>query len=202
MLEQIQEQMGRMETEIEEVKGKNAGLEAMLESGSAASTIGEEKKGLREKKSFEPKFRTARMRKYPIAGDVTNMGFVVGWTSRGAYQEVDRTGVNPQVVDFIEVIYLGHERGEDGKLKAEKIRLLDFLNKGEQIVCKIINVERKEVKQPTGEEINVTVFDPQHGLVSTGDVVDGFVTFSETKYTLQVPGIDKTVEVDGTYVNS
>lgn len=198
LLETIQKQLADAEIAAVERDGKIAGLEAMIEGEKGASTIGEPK--LREKKSFEPKFRTVRLRQYPMGGG-PEKGFVVGWTSKGSYQEVDRTGVSPQIVDYIDVIFAGHERSKDGKLQAEKIKLLDLLNKGEQVVCKIEGVKRVDNKEPTGEEINVTVFDPQHGLVSTGDTIDGYVVTSDIKVTVRIPGIDQPVEVDATYAN-
>lgn len=196
-LAKMQEQMAEMERKIEEESSKRAGLEAMLESG--AKTDGEPK--LREKKSFEPKFRTVRVRKYPIAGDVENMGYIVGWTSRGAYQEVDRTGASPQMVDFIDVIFLGQEKTAEGKIKAEKIRLLDLMNKGIQVHCKIVGTKVENRSEPTGEEIDVSIYDPQHGLITTGEKVDGFVTYSDRTYTIQIPGVQGDVEIDGAFLN-
>lgn len=193
----MQEQMAELERKDAEKDAKMAGLEEMFAKG--ASTEGEPK--LREKKSFEPKFRTVRIRKYPIAGDVNNLGYVVGWTSRGAYQEVDRSGVSPQVVDYIDILFLGQERSEKGKIRAEKVKLLDLFNHGIQVHCKIIDSKVEPKKKPTGEEIDVSVFDPQHGLVATGDKIDGFVTYSDIVYTIQVPGQDKPVEIDATFVN-
>lgn len=197
-LAQMQKQMAELERKDEERVAQMAGLESMIADGKSAEVSGDGK--LREKKSYEPKFRTVRIRKFPIKGDVTNMGYVVGWTSRGAYQEVDRSGISPQVIDMIDVIFLGHERNEKGTLQAEKIKLLDLLNKGEQVYCKIVSVKRDDKKVPTGEEIDVTMWDPQHGLVATGDKIDGFVGVSDFKYTIEVPGVGQA-EVDGLYVN-
>lgn len=193
----IQEDMAEMERQREEDRAKVAGLEEAL---AKAGTTGEVK--LREKKSFEPKFRTVRVRKYPIAGDPENLGYVVGWTNRGAYQEVDRSGISPQVVDYIDIIFLGKEKNEKGKLSAEKVRLLDLMNKGIQVHCKIIEQKKDEKQVPTGEEINVSVFDPQHGLVSTGDTIDGFTSYSEIEYKIQIPGVNEPVWIDSLYCNS
>ena len=193
----MQEKMAEMERQREEDRSKMAGLEELFSKG--ATPTGEGK--LREKKNFEPAFRTVRIRKYPIAGDYENLGYVIGWDHRGAYQEVDRTGVSPQVLDFINIFFLGKERGENGKLKAEKVKLLDLINNSVQVHCKILETKKNIIKVPTGEEIDVSVFDPQHGLVSTGDKVDGYFTQSEVKYTISIPGIDKPVEVGGEFVN-
>lgn len=197
-LTKMQEQMAALEQKVADNEAKNAGLEEMF--AKSADTTGEPK--LREKKSFEPKFRTVRLRKYPVAGNVEDLDFIVGWTNRGAYQEVDRSGVSPQIVDYIEVIFLRNAEPTDGKIKAEKIKLLDLMNRGMQVHCKIIKMDRVEKQIPTGEEIDVTIFDPAHGLVSTGEKVDGFVTQSEIKCTIQIPGKDGVTVVDGLYVNN
>lgn len=196
LLTKMQEQMAELERKVEEGEAKNAGIEELLAKGVSAE--GETK--LREKKSFEPKFRTVRIRKYPKAGG-PELGYVIGWTNKGAYQEVDRSGVSPQIVDYIDVIFLGDEKTKEGKIKAEKIKLLDLFNFGVQVHCKIVNTKRNDEKIPTGEEIDVTVFDPQHGLVSTGDKIDGYVTMSDIQYTIQIPGVTGDVVVDGTFVN-
>ncbi len=193
----MQEKMAELERKQADSELKTAGLEELL--AKDASTEGEPK--LRSKKDFSPKFRTVRLRKYPIAGDFTNLGYVIGWTNRGAYQEVDRTGVSPQIVDFIDIIFLGKEKNAEGKLQAEKVRLLDLINKGEQVHCKILKQTRKEVPVPTGEEIDVTVFDPQHGLVSTGEKVDGFITYSDIKLEVQIPGVAEPITIDSSFVN-
>lgn len=196
-LTDIQEKMAEMERLREEDQAKMAGLEAMLDKG--ATPEGQPK--LREKKNHEPKFRTVRLRKYPILGDHENLGYVVGWTSRGAYNEVDKTGLKPELVDFIDVIFLGKEKNKDGKPQAEKIKLLDLMNKGIQVHCKIIDKEVNNKDVPTGEEISVQVFDPKHGLVATGEIIDGFTSYSEIKYKIQIPGIAEPVWVDSLYCN-
>lgn len=198
LLTELQEGLARAEQNAEEANARVAGVEELMAQTTGADTIGEPK--LRERKNFEPKFRTVKLRKYPIAGDVENMGFVTGWTNRGAYQEVDKSGVSPQIVDFIDIIFLGHERTEEGKLKAEKVRLLDLLNKGVPVNCKVLSVDREDKKVPTGEEIDVTLWDPQHGLVATGDKIDGYSAFSDISYMLEVPG-HGSVKIDATYVN-
>jgi hypothetical protein len=193
----MQEKMAELERQREEDRSKMAGLEELF--SKSASAQGENK--LREKKNFEPAFRTVRIRKYPIAGDFDNLGYVIGWDKRGAYQEVDRTGVTPQVIDFINIFFLGKERNAQGKLSAEKVRLLDLMNNGIQVHCKVIDTKRVENKVPTGEEIDVSVFDPQHGLVATGDKIDGYFTQSDIDYTISIPGIEKPVEIGSEFVN-
>lgn len=196
-LEAMQKQMAELEIKLENEMASRAGLEEMFAKG--AGTEGETK--LRERKTYEPKFRTVRLRKYPVAGDFDNQAFVIGWTNRGAYQDIIQTGMGPQKVDFIDVMFLGHEKNDKGKLKAEKIQLLDFLNKGEQVHCKILDMKKTPRVVPTGEEIDVTTWDPQHGLVATGDKIDGYTAYSDIVYTLQVPGVDKPLEIDGMFVN-
>lgn len=197
VLADIQKKLSDLETAAANKDAEIEGLKESIANGATAQTD----TPLREKKNFEPKFRTVRLRKFPIAGDYENQGIVVGWTNRGAYQEVDRTGVSPQIVDFIDIVFLGHERNAEGKIQAEKVKLLDLLNKSEQIVCKVLSVEVDNKLKETGEEIDVMTFDPQHGLVATGEKVDGFVTFSDRTYTLQVPGQPEPVVVDGMFVN-
>lgn len=196
LLADMQKQMSDLERKVAEGEAKNAGLEELFAKG--AGTEGEPK--LREKKSFEPKFRTVRIREYAIAGG-PEKGFVVGWTNKGAYEEVDRTGVSPQIVNFIDVIFHGQEKTKEGKIKAEKIKLLDLLNKGSQVHCKILETKRVDNKVPTGEQINVSVFDPQHGLIETGDVIDSYVVMSDIKYKIQIPGTVEPVWIDAVFVN-
>lgn len=196
-LTKMQEQMAEMERKLVEVESKNAGLEEQFLNKPST----EAKNELRTKKDFEPKFRTVRIRKYPIAGDVTNLGYVVGWTNRGAYQKVDRSGVSPQIVDFIDIIFLGRERDKDGKLQVEEVKLLDLFNNGIQVHCKIIKIDRKEVAVPTNEEIDISVYDPTHGLVQTGEKIDGFVTYSDLKYTVQIPGVEGEHVIDALFLN-
>jgi hypothetical protein len=198
LLEDIQTRLNEAEIAVEQANARTAGLEEMLAASKGADALGEKK--LREKKNYEPKFRTVRLRKFPIAGDITNPGYVIGWTKRGAYQEVDRTGVSPQVVDYIDIIFLGHEKTAEGKLQAEKVRLLDLLNKGEQVNVKILKTVREDIAYPTGEEIHVTSWDPQHGLVDTGETVDGFYKMSDITYTVDIPGTG-AVEINGEFVN-
>ena len=195
ILKDIQEKLVKLEMENEEMRAKQAGLE---ELANKAST---EDSKLREKKNFEPKFRTVKLKKYPMFGDETNLGYVIGWTSKGAYQTVDRTGVSPQIVDMIDIIYLGNERNKQGKLQAESVKLLDLLNKGLPVICKILKEEKVVRTVPTGEEIHCTSWDPQHGLVDNGEVIDGYVAYTDITLTLQVPGISDPVVVDQMYVN-
>lgn len=197
-LVKLQEQMAKQEQAMEDMRAKNAGLEALI-NNKGADAEGDKK--LRQRKNFEPKFRTIRLRKYPIAGDFENLGYVIGWTNRGAYQEVDRSGVSPAIVDYIDIFFLGQERTKEGKLKAEKVKLLDLFNKGIQVHCKIIETKKEEKMVPTGEEIDISVFDPQHGLISTGEKIDGYFTYSDTKYIVQIPGVDKPVIIDSEFVN-
>ena len=199
LLTQMQEQMAEMERKIADGEAKSAGLEEL--AGRLAEANGEKKEGLRERKTFEPKFRTIRLLKYPIAGDFDNKGIVIGWTNRGAYQFIDKTGVSPQIVDMIDIVFLGKEKTKDGKLQAEQVKLLDLKNKGEALHCKILEVKKENKKVPTNEEIDVNVFDPAHGMVSTGETVDGYFAYDDLKYKLQVPGVAEPVWIDAMYAN-
>lgn len=194
-LTEIMTRLSETERLLEETRANQAGRE---ELGSDAAA-GEKK--LREKQNFEPKFRTVRLRKYPMHGKHEDMGYVVGWTSRGAFQTVDRTGTSPVIVDMIEVIYLDHERNPKGVLQAEAIPLLKLMNEGIAVHCKVIERTVKKDKKPTGEEINVSVFDEKHGLVRTGDVVDGYVEFTDIQLKIQIPGRVEPVEIDSKFVN-
>ena len=197
LLAELQEQLAAQELKINNMESKNAGLEELFSKSAEAS----DEPKLRKQKSFEPRFRTVRIRKFPIAGDINNLGYVIGWTNRGAYEEVDKSGVRPEIVNFIDVIFLGHERSEDGKLQAEKIKLLDLLNKGTQVYCKITDQKKEKKEFATGEEIDVSIFDPQHGLISTGDKVDGMVVSDEMKYKIQVPGVEGEIWIDSEFCN-
>lgn len=197
VLADIQKQLAGFERDKAESDAKIAGLEEMIANGAVTNTDAT----LRKKKDFAPKFHSVKLRQYPIAGDHENLGWVVGWTNRGAYQEVDRSGVSPQMVDYIDIIFLGDEKTKEGKIKAEKVRLLDLLNKGTQTYCKVLKEDRTPRAEPTGEEIDVSIFDPAHGLIQTGEKVDGVVMFSDVVLTIEVPGHPSPVEIDSTFVN-
>lgn len=188
-LTRILEQQAAMEKQLADEAAKRAGLEEMVAAQQGADTTGEKK--LREKKTFEPAFRTVRLRKYPKNGDHTNLGYVVKWSN--ARQTVDRSGVAPRIVDVVDIEFL------DGA--TETVSLLDLLNRGEQIDCKIVDRKENLRKIETGEEIRVSTFDPKHGLVSTGEVIDGLVTKIDVTYTIQIPGLPDPVEIDAQYVN-
>lgn len=199
LLTKMQEDMAAMERRLADSEAANAGIAALAETLTEAN--GEKKDGLRKQKTFEPKFRTIRLRKYPIKGDFEDKGFVIGWTNRGAYQTVDRTGVAPVIVDMIDIVFLGREKSKDGKLQAEQVKLLDLMNQGEFVHCKILDTKKVPKEVPTNEEINVSVFDPQHGMIATGEVIDGYFTYDEIKYLVQIPGVADPVWVDSTYAN-
>jgi hypothetical protein len=198
LLVEMQNKQLQMEKDMEDLKGKNAGLEEMMKNGGGETS---DKAELKMKKSFEPKFRTVRIRQYPMKGNVENLGFVIGWSNRGAYQKLDTTGTSPQMSEYLDVFFLGHERNDEGKLQAESIKSLDLINKGIQVHCKILDTKKEVREVPTNEEIGVTTWDPQHGLIDTGEKVDGYVAYTDTTYTIQVPGEVKPVVVDSKYVN-
>lgn len=195
-LTKVFEKLAEFERNAENDRAKIAGLEILAEKGSDASP----EDTIKKRKNYEPAFRTVRIRKYPIAGDFNNLGYVVGWTDRGAYQKVDTSGVSKVLVDYIDIVFLGKERNAEGKLQAESVPLLDLLNKGVQVHCKIVSKKVEYVEVPTGEEIDITTWDPQHGLVATGDKVDGYYAYSDIKYTIDIPGVGP-YEIDGEFVN-
>lgn len=213
MLTRVMEQAQKAEKAAADATAKAAGLEQLFSEKDSAPTTGEKK--LRERKNFEPAFRTVTVKQFPVAGNVDDMGYVIGWDNRGAYQKVDRTGVAPVVIDYINIIFLGRERNKDGKLQAEAVPLLSLINAPE-VNCKILDTKDYlgkpfrlsypptglgEKKMPTGEEISVTVFDPKHGLMETGDTIDGWVGFTDLTYVIQIPGVAEPLEIDSKYVN-
>ena len=156
---------------------------------------------MKKKTNFEPKFRTVRLRTYPIAGNYDNQGVVIGWSNRGAYQDVDGSGIPGQKTDYLEVMFLDHEKNKDGKLLFEKVKLLDLFNNGVQKHYKIISKETSVREEATGEQITVSMYDPKHGLVNTGEVVDGYVAYSDVTYTIEIPGRKEPLVIDGMFVN-
>lgn len=212
-LAKVLEGQAEMEKKVADVEAKNAGLEALFEAQNGADTNGENK--LRKRKDFTPAFRTVTLKKYPIKGDVEKLGYVIGWTNRGAYQKVDRSGVAPQIVDYIDIVFLGQERDAAGKLEAESVPLLSLINAPE-INCKVLEMKDYEGKpfrlsypptgfgekqMPTGEPIRITTWDPQHGLIETGEEIDGWVGFTDLTLVLQIPGVAEPLEIDQKYVN-
>lgn len=194
-LSKIMETLASNEREMAELKANMGGMAEQMNKADTSEPK------LREKKNFEPKFRTVRIRKYPMKGDYDNQGHVIGWSNRGAYQVVDKSGISPQIVDMLDVQFLGHERDENGKLQFESIPLVSLYSKGVQIPCKIIDTKTENRPEPTGEEIDVTVYDPKHGMVATGDKIDGYVAYSDISYTIQIPGVEGTTTLDATFVN-
>ena len=102
---------------------------------------------------------------------------------------------------MLDVQFLGHERGKDGKLQFEAIPLLSLFNKGVQVHCKILKTDKKEVVIPTGEEIDIVTYDPKHGMMPTGEKIDGYVTQSDVTYTIQIPGVEGETVIGGAFVN-
>jgi hypothetical protein len=197
LLIKMQEDMAMMEQKIADNEAKSAGLEELFSKSAEAGT----EPKLREKRDFTPKFRTVRIRKYAIAGDFENLGYVIGWTNRGAYEQVDNTGITKQIKNFMDIIFLGQEKTADGKIKTEKVEVLDLMNKGIQVHCKIVDEKREDKKVETGEVIDVSTYDPKHGLVDTGEQIDGWVAYSEIKYKIQIPGIVDPIWIDAEFLN-
>lgn len=213
MLAKVLEGQADQEKKMADLEAKNAGLEALFEANQGADTNGEKK--LRERKNFTPAFRTVTLKKYPIKGDVEKLGYVIGWTNRGAYQKVDRSGIAPQIIDYIDIVFLGQERDAAGKLEAESVPLLSLIN-AQEVNCKVLEMKDYagqpfrlsypptgfgEKKMPTGEAIRITSWDPQHGLVETGEEIDGWVGFTDLTLVIQIPGVQDPLEIDQKYVN-
>lgn len=217
-LKKVLEQSAKAEIDRENDRATIAGLQAQMEA-----SMGDDKKP-KERKQFTPAFRTVGIKKMPIGGDHEKQGYVIGWTNRGAYQKVDKTGISAQIVDYIDVLFLGHERTADGsKLQAESVPLLTLLGAPE-VVCKVLEVKDHEGKpykiryQPmidpdvgldregenkkfTGEMINITTWDPKHGLVETGEKIEGWVATTDLTFVIQIPTVDEPVEIDAKFVN-
>jgi len=77
MLTGLHRRMLELEKQAETQDGIIAGLKEVNESKDDGVK-------LREKKSYEPKFRTARLRKYPVAGNFDDQDYIIGWSDRGA----------------------------------------------------------------------------------------------------------------------
>lgn len=186
MLVEMQKQMAQNEKDNAELKAKLAGIEVLMEEDK--ETVSEP--ALKKKKSFEPAFRTAKLRKFPIKGDFENQGYVIGWTDRGAYEEVAMTAMGPAKTLFIDLVFAGLEKNAEGKAQAEKVNYLKFLNDSTIERFKIIETKREDNEVATGEEIDITVFDPQHGLMSTGEKIDGYTVFTNVKHKISVPEVN------------
>src|SRR3978361_434952 len=94
-LTQIMEKISALEIANADKDAKIAGLPALQRAPPA---VGETP--LRQKKTFEPAFRVARLKKLPFNGDPEDMRIVIGWTNRGSYQNVERHGTDPHVLDY------------------------------------------------------------------------------------------------------
>lgn len=191
LLKEIQDKMAAQDVAIENLKNKNESLEDLF----SKNDVVEGKPKIRESRKFEPTFRTVRIRRYPV-GTTDKEGYVIGWSKKGAYQMVDRSGVTPQTVDYLDIIFLGLENE-----KPQPVKLLDLFNRGVQVYCKILETKKYADNIGTGEEIHITSFDPKHGTVDTGEVIDGFYTDMKIEYLIQIPGIDKPLLIDAKYCN-
>lgn len=214
-LEAIQEQMAAMATDLENEKLKRMGLEDLFAAESGKTT----EPGLREKKNIEPTFRTVYLRKYDPtnSGDPDKEDFIVGWTPRGAYRKpVDNGLGGKEFVEFLDIILLNSEKTKDGKIQAISVPALDVMNNGHRVACRIADIKdykgnsfkptypqtgQAERKVATGEEISVTTWDPRHGLIDSGEMVDGWVAFSDLTFLVQIPGRAEPYEIDQRFVN-
>lgn len=212
-LTNILEGQAKLETALANETSKREGLEAMFASKDTEAAMDE--KGLRRRRNFEPAFRTVAIKKLSIGENAEDFRYVIGYTDRGAYPVVDRTGVAPIIVDFIDVILLGAERTDNGKLQSVTVPLLTLINSPE-VNCKVLETKdytgkpfrltypatgQGEQLVPTGEEIAATTLDPKHGLVTTGEIIDGFVGFTNLTFVIQIPGVADPLEIDQKYVN-
>lgn len=216
-LAKISEQTAKSEKDTEDMRARMAGLEQMVRDGAE----GADKP--KHRKEFTPAFRTVTLKKMAMNGEYENEGYVIGWTNRGAYHKIDRSGVSAVAVDYIDVLFLGHERNKEGKLQAESVPLLSLLSCPE-VTCKVLEVRDHEGKpykiryQPmidpdigldrdgerreyTGEKIRVKTFDPKHGLQETDDTIEGWVAFTDLTFLIQIPGIEEPIEIDSKFCN-
>lgn len=211
-LTSILEGQASLEKKLADETARREGLEAMF---AEKSTDVMDEKGLRRRKTFDPAFRTVAIKKFQLGEGAEDFRYVIGYTNRGAYQKVDKSGLAPVNVDYIDVILLGDERDENGKLKAVTVPLLTLINSPE-VDCKILETKdytgkpfrltypatgQGEKLMPTGEEIAATTFDPKHGLIQTGEMIDGYVGFTDLTFVIQIPGVSDPLEIDSKYVN-
>lgn len=213
-LETIQEQMATMATDLENEKLKRAGLEELFAAESGKTT----EPGLREKKNMEPAFRTVSLRKYDPtnSGDPDKEDFIVAWTPRGAYRKAVDNGLGgKEFVEYLDVIFLNGEK-KDGKVQAVSVPALEVMNSGRRVMCRVLDIKdykgqsfkptypqthQAERKVATGEEIQITTWDPKHGLVTSGETIDGWVAFSDLTFVIQVPGHSEPLEIDQRFCN-
>lgn len=213
-LDAILEKQSLMETDLENEKLKRAGLEDLFAAESGKIT----EPGLREKKNTEPTFRTVSLRKYDPAhtGDPEKEDYIIGWTPRGAYRKsVDNGLGGKEFVEYLDIIML-NAKTVDGKVEAVAVPALDVMNSGRRVACKVVEIKdfkgrafkptypqtgQAERKVATGEEIAITSWDPKHGLISTGETIDGWVAFSDLTFVVQIPGVANPIEIDQRFVN-
>lgn len=215
MLAQVLAKQQDTEIEMEKMKLKNAGLEELFAQGKDKDDPTGEKK-LRERKNYTPAFRTVTLKKFSVDEDPEHAKIVVGWTNRGSYRKVDRSGVAPEIVNYLDIILLDDEKTEDGKLKAYSVPLLTLLE-AEEVTCKVLEMKDYkgeqfrpsypptgfgEKKVGTGEVIRITSWSPEHGLIETGEEIDGWVGFTDLSLILQIPGRPEPLEIDQKYVNA
>lgn len=214
-IEAIQEQMATMAIELENTKLKAAGLEDLFaaESGKTAEP------GLREAKNTEPAFRTVSLRKYDPSnsGDPEKEDFIIAWTPRGAYRKwVDNGSGSKEQVDYLDVIFLNGKK-DGAKVEAVSVPAIDVMTSGRRVLCRVLDIKdykgrsfkptypatgQAERKIATGEEMQITSWDPKHGLVTTGETIDGWIGVSDLTFVIQVPGHAEPLEIDSRFVNA
>lgn len=169
------------------------------ETAALVTAVAEGKKDIREIESLTERFKLKELtlRKLSITGadGKDKGGIVIGWTPRGAYEVVDKSGANAVLVNMMDVFFLG------GSDKPTTIKASDLV-KGERIKCKEISRDMQVVKHKTGEEIEVSEFKTEHGLVATGTIIDGYYAQPEGTYTVSIPEHDKPVTINQMFFNA
>ena len=156
------------------------------------------KKDIRELESLEERFKTKKyyLRKIKIVDDKgeDHGGIVVGWTDRGAYEVVDKSGVSAIMVNYMDVFLL--RKKTPVTVKAMTVK------DGERIECTEVSRDIKIHKHKTGEEIEVMEWDEKHGHLSTGTMIDGYYATPEGTITVSIPGIAEPYTINQKYLNA
>lgn len=170
-----------------------------LNAKALISDVEEGKKGLREVEDAAAKYAKApheySLRMVSMADTKGNetKKLVIGWTAKGCYVKVKDHPNEPETLMY-DVLFYGDE-------KAVPITAKKFKD-GERIKCVEVSRDIKLEKHATGEEMEVTQFDPKHGMTATGIIIDGFDQRPEGTYTLQVPGFPDPITVNMNHVNA
>lgn len=177
---------------------------AALEARDTVNAVMEGKKDIRELESLEAKFKQKkiRLRKVRILNDKNEDkgGIVIGWTARGAYEVVDKSGPNAVNVNMMDVFFLGGPKDKPTTIT------LKTLMSGEEIWCDEVSRDVQIKKHKTGEEIEVMEWDTKTGRgnnqISTGVIIDGYYAIPEGTMALKVPGQEEPVIIDIRFANA